>query len=218
MNINLKTNWKEIIEIETKKDYFKKLEEFILKEYQNNNVYPKKEDIFRCFDFFDFEKTSLVILGQDPYHIKNMADGLAFSTRLDIKPKSLINIFKELNNDLKINRVNCDLSDIAKQNVLLLNTCLTVRENKPLSHNNKGWEIFTDNIIRYIDSKLDNVIFLLMGNNAIKKSNLIINNKNNILTTSHPSPFSYKISFEGSKVFSKINSLLLSMNKTIIIW
>lgn len=218
MEINLKTNWKEIILKESKKDYFKKLDNFLTKEYQENNIYPKKENIFRCFDFFDFEKTSLVILGQDPYHIKDMADGLAFSTQLNIKPKSLINIFKELNEDLKINRSNCDLSDIAKQNVLLLNTCLTVKENKPLSHNNKGWEIFTDNIIKYIDSNLNNVIFLLMGNNAIQKSNLIINNKKNILTTSHPSPFSYRISFKGSKVFSKINSLLLSMNKTTIIW
>lgn len=218
MKINLKTNWKKIIEEESQKDYFKKLEIFLISEYQNNNIYPSFKDIFRCFDFFDFNETSLVILGQDPYHIKNMADGLAFSTKLKIKPKSLINIFKELKDDLGIDRSNCDLSDIAKQNVLLLNTCLTVKENKPLSHNNKGWEIFTDNIIKLIDAKLNNVIFLLMGNNAIKKSELIINNKNNIITTSHPSPFSYRISFKGSKVFSKINSLLLSMNKNPIIW
>ncbi len=217
-NVKLKTSWQKILENEFKKPYFTDLMSFINNEYRTKKVCPRKDDIFRCFNFFDFENTTLVILGQDPYHVPQMADGLSFSTRLNIKPKSLMNMFNELKTDLNITRTNCDLSDIAKQNVLLLNTCLTVLENKPLSHANKGWEIFTDNIIKEIDSNLRNVIFLLMGNNAISKEALIINNKQFIIKTSHPSPFSYHISFKNSKVFSKINNLLLSMNKSIIFW
>lgn len=218
MNINVKTNWKEFIINQSQQEYFKTLVEFLNVEYKTKNVYPKIENIFRCFDFFDYDKTKLVVLGQDPYHIKDMADGLAFSTQLKIKPKSLINIFKEIKNDFNIDRNNCDLSDIAEQGVLLLNTCLTVVEKNPLSHNNKGWEIFTDNVIKFIDQNVDNVIFLLMGNNAIQKEKLIINNKNNIIKTSHPSPFSYAKSLKNSKTFYSINNILLSMHKKPIIW
>lgn len=218
IKFNVETTWKKVLEHESKKSYFKKLIDFVSNEYATKKVCPNQNDIFRCFNFFDFDKTAVVILGQDPYHIPNMADGLCFSTRLDIKPKSLMNMFAELSSDLGIARINCDLSDIASQNVLLLNTCLTVVENQPLSHANIGWEIFTDNIISLIDSQLKDVIFLLMGNNAISKEKLIINNKKNIIKTSHPSPFSYRISFKGSKVFSKINKLLLSMKKNILFW
>ena len=215
---NISTNWKSIILDEYKEKYFKDLITFVVDEYNTKIIYPSFNNIFRCFNFFDFEKTSVVILGQDPYYLENMADGLAFSTQLKIVPKSLGNIFKELEDDLNVRRSNCDLSDIAKQNVLLLNSVLTVEKNKPLSHANKGWEIFVDNIIKTIDSKLDNVVFLLMGNNAISKQKLIVNNKQNIICTSHPSPLSYHISFKGSKVFSRINKLLLSMNKKILFW
>lgn len=218
MKINVNTNWKDFINNQTQQEYFCALVEFLNSEYQSKNIYPKKENVFRCFNFFDYQNTKLVILGQDPYHIPNMADGLAFSTQLSIRPKSLINIFKEIKNDFNIDRNNCDLSDIAKQGVLLLNTCLTVVENKPWSHNNKGWEIFTDNVIKFIDNNVDNVIFLLMGNNAFKKEALIVNNKKHIIKTSHPSPFSYAKSLKGSKTFYTINNMLLSMNKKPIIW
>lgn len=215
---NVSTNWSQIINDEFKKDYFKNLYSFIKEEYSKKSICPRYEDIFRCFDFFNFEDTSLVILGQDPYHIKDMADGLAFSTRLNKVPKSLLNIFKEIKNDFNTIRTNPNLKDIAKQNVLLLNTCLTVEEKNPLSHENKGWEIFTNKIISLISSKLDNVVFLLMGNNAINKESLIDKNKHFIIKTSHPSPFSYHKSLKDSKTFLKINNYLLSIKKTPIIW
>lgn len=215
---NIQTSWKEKIVHESQKDYFKKLDNFVKSEYSSKKINPDFTNIFKCFEFFDFEKTKVVFLGQDPYHVEQMADGLSFSTKLKIKPKSLMNIFKELKDDLKIDRNNCDLTDIAKQGVLLLNTTLTVEVNKPLSHINQGWEVFTDEIIKTISKNLNNVIFVLMGNKAIEKKMIIDNKKHFIIQTSHPSPFSYHKSFKGSKIFSKINELLLSNNKETLIW
>lgn len=214
---NINTNWKQFIENESLKEYFNDLISFVEKEYETKVIYPTKEKIFECFKFFNVEDTKLVILGQDPYHIPNVADGLAFSTKINFKPKSLMNIFKELESDLGIKRTNCDLEDIAKQNVLLLNTCLTVQAKKAFSHKNKGWEIFTDNVIKYLNENNKDVIFLLMGEKAKDKQELI-DNKENIITTSHPSPFSARHSFFGSKVFSKINKMLKDKNKEPIKW
>ena len=143
MKINVNTTWVEVINAELEKDYFKKLMHFINLEYDSNKViYPKMDKIFRCFNFFNYSDLSVVILGQDPYYSKGMADGLAFSCSNGLIPKSLQNIFNEINRSLNVNRTNPNLEDIAKQNVLLLNTCLTVEENLPLSHSNIGWEVF----------------------------------------------------------------------------
>lgn len=218
------TNWNKIIEEESKQQYFKSLMEFVNNEYNHKTIYPKKEKIFRCFDFFNYEKLSVVILGQDPYPTKGMADGLAFSCSNNLLPKSLKNIFDELFYSFNNKRTNTDLTDIAKQNVLLLNTCLTVEENKPLSHNNKGWETFTDNIIKFISNNLTGVIFLLMGNHAISKSPLIDESKHIILKTTHPSPLGYKkvsnkhLTFYHSNVFKTINETLKKLNKDEIKW
>lgn len=211
------TNWNEFILKESKEPYFIELMEFIDNEYKQKTIFPEKDKIFRAFDFFNIEDTVLVILGQDPYYKKGMADGLAFSCANNIIPKSLKNIFNELKYDLNIFRENADLTDIAMQNVLLLNTCLTVEENKPLSHKNKGWEIFIDKVIKYINDNCKDVIFLLMGNESIQKEKLLTNQQY-IIKTSHPSPLSYKKSFYHSKPFSKINQILENLNKKKINW
>lgn len=213
----IKTNWKSFLIEETKKDYFIKLNSFIENEYSVNKVYPCKEAIFRCLTYFNFEQTKLVILGQDPYHIPNMADGLSFSTTLKKCPKSLKNIFNELKNDFGIDRLNYDLTDIAKQGVLLLNRVLTVQENKAFSHSNKGWEVLTNNLIYWLSKKNKNVIYLLMGKNAweIQES---INSSLMIFKTSHPSPFSYHLSFKNSNVFKKINDVLETNDLYPIKW
>ena len=227
MKINVNTTWIEVINAESKKDYFKKLMHFINLEYDSNKViYPKKDKIFRCFNFFNYSDLSVVILGQDPYYSKGMADGLAFSCSNGLIPKSLQNIFNEINRNLNVNRTNPNLEDIAKQNVLLLNTCLTVEENLPLSHSNIGWEVFVDNVIKFIDQKCNNVIFLLMGNNAFKKEKIITNRSHIIFKTSHPSPLSFKKEFKDkdkkafycSNVFKDINDTLLTLGKNKLNW
>lgn len=227
MKINVDTTWSEIINAEFEKDYFKKLLHFINLEYDSNKIiYPEKDKIFRCFNFFNYNDLSVVILGQDPYYSKGMADGLAFSCSNGLTPKSLQNIFNEINRSLNVNRINPNLEDIAKQNVLLLNTCLTVEENLPMSHSKIGWEIFVDNVIKFINVKCNNVIFLLMGNNAFKKEKLITNNSHIIFKTSHPLPLSYKKGFKDqdkkafycSNVFKDINETLLRLGKNKLNW
>lgn len=215
--INVKQSWKSFLNEEFKKDYFYSLQQKIEQEYNSEIVYPKKEDIFRCLTFFEIQDTNLVILGQDPYHVENMADGLAFSTKLNIVPKSLNNIFKELENDFNIKRTNCDLTDIASQNVLLLNTILTVQKNHPLSHKGYGWEILTKNLINHLSKENKTVIYLLMGKNAWEYEKYI-NNSLKIIKTSHPSPFSYRISLQGSKTFLTINNILKENNKQVLKW
>ncbi len=215
--LNIKTEWKQVVLHETTKRYFNNLQNFVNNEYKSKIIYPKAANIFRCFNYFEPWETKLVILGQDPYHTPNVADGLAFSTQTNAQPKSLANMFIELNNDLNIKRNNFDLSDIAKQGVLLMNTCLTVEARKAFSHTNKGWETFTDNIIKFINHNYPSVVYLLMGKNAQLKTQLITK-KENIIVTSHPSPFSCHISFFGSKVFSKINILLNKNNNKKIVW
>lgn len=215
--LNIKTDWKQVLINEFNKPYFSNLKNFVENEYKTKTIYPKIENIFRCFSFFNPQETKVVILGQDPYHTPNVADGLAFSTQSSVEPKSLANMFIELENDLHIKRTNFNLTDIAKQGVLLLNACLTVEKNKAFSHANKGWEIFTDNIIKYVNDNFTSVVYLLMGKSAQSKS-ILISKKENIIQTSHPSPFSCHISFFGSKVFSKINMLLNKNNYKEIIW
>lgn len=191
----------------------------IKKEYESKTIYPKKEDIFRFLKFYDISKTRVVIFGQDPYYQKDVADGLAFSTRNSKTPASLKNIFLELRNqynDIKI--YSNDLSSWAKQGVLLLNTSLTVEENKPNSHKNIGWNYVIEYIIRYINNNLTNVVFVLWGNNAKSLSSLIDLDNHYILKSSHPSPLSAHQGFFGNNHFIKINDILRKCNKEEIDW
>ena len=182
-------------------------------------IFPKRENIFRSLQLVQPDEVKVVILGQDPYHNLNQADGLAFSvSNFQSLPPSLVNIFIEIENDLNIKiEKKGDLGGIAKQGVLLLNSILTVEKNKPGSHKNVGWEKLTDIIISSL-SVMGNIVFILWGNFAKKKSNLIDNNINLVINSSHPSPFSAYKGFFGSKPFSKCNDYLISKGKEPIEW
>lgn len=210
-------SWDEILKEEFKKDYFVNIEKQL--EKTNKIIYPKKENIFRALKLTDYNDIKVVILGQDPYHGENEANGLCFSVNKDVKiPPSLRNIFKELKEDLNIERDNTDLSDWAMQGILLLNTILTVEKDKPFSHKNLGWNYFTDNIINKINQKKESVIFVLWGNAAREKKKLITNKNHIIIESAHPSPLSYTRGFKNSKPFSKINKILKEQNKKEIKW
>ena len=213
--------WNEIIKNEEKKDYFRKLEKQIDLKYKNSVVFPKKDKIYAAFDYTAFEDVKVVILGQDPYHGANQAQGLSFSTPKEIKnPPSMKNILKEIEDDMK--RVSiCEDGNLipwAKDGVLLLNTILTVEESKPKSHHKLGWETFTQNIIKTISEELEGVVFILWGANAIKQEKLINTDVHHILKGVHPSPLSSYRGFFGSKVFSKTNELLKKEGKKEITW
>jgi len=213
--------WKDIIEIEKQKDYYKNLKQFLDSEYETKTIYPPKNKIFNAFSLCKWDNLKVVILGQDPYHQPNQAQGLAFSTPKEIKnPPSMVNIFKEVQADLGTtsNCIDGDLSPWAKQGVLLINAVLTVEDSKANSHKNKGWEIFTDNIIKYISQNKEHIIFLLWGSPAIKKSALIDKNKHFILTAPHPSPLSAYRGFFGCKHFSQTNQILQNIKKEPIVW
>lgn len=213
------TCWDKILNSEYSKEYFIKLVNFIREEYKNKTIYPESSDMFNALKLSPYDYTKVVILGQDPYHGEGEAHGLAFSVREGVKlPPSLINIFKELNNDLKIERSKGTLDDWASQGVLLLNTVLTVEKDKPNSHKGKGWELFTDAIIRKLNEKETPLVFILWGNNAKAKRELITNPQHLVLESSHPSPFSYRYGFEGSKLFSKTNNYLVKNNIKPIKW
>ena len=210
-------SWDEILKEEFKKDYFVNIEKQL--EKTNKIIYPKKENIFRALKLTDYNDIKVVILGQDPYHGENEANGLCFSVNKDVKiPPSLRNIFKELKEDLNIERDNTDLSDWAMQGILLLNSILTVEKDKPFSHKNLGWNYFTDNIINKINQKKESVIFVLWGNAAREKKKLITNKNHIIIESAHPSPLSYTRGFKNSKPFSKINKILKEKNKKEIKW
>ena len=213
--------WEKVIELEKQKDYYEKLHNEIEKRYETSTVFPEKKNIFKAFSLTDFENLKVVILGQDPYHGFGQAQGLAFSTPSEIKnPPSMVNILKEINDDLGKKSIceDGDLTPWAKQGVLLLNTILTVEEAKPKSHHKIGWEIFTDNIIKYISENCSDIIFILWGAPAIAKTKLIDKSKHHILTSPHPSPLSSYRGFFGSKQFSKTNEILSSLNKEPINW
>lgn len=215
----INNNWNSILEQEFKKDYFKNLISFIDKEYEKDEIFPSKNEIFNAFKLTDYENVKVVILGQDPYHGYDEAEGLAFSVKNHIKrPPSLRNIFKELKNDLNIDRENNSLQDWASQGVLLLNAILTVKKDTPLSHKNIGWEQFTDEVIKIINKKEEPVVFVLWGNFAKTKKNLITNKKHLILEGAHPSPFSANRGFFGTKPFSQINKFLKENNIKEIRW
>lgn len=211
--------WDIVLKEELKKDYFKKLGIFVKSEYKQKHIFPPYENIFDALRFTDYDNVKVVILGQDPYHGLGEAHGLSFSVRKGIKmPPSLLNIFKELKSDLGIERTNTDLTDWAKQGVLLLNSIMTVEKDKPLSHKDKGWEIFTDNIIKLLNERQEPVIFILWGNFARSKKALITNHSHKIIESAHPSPLSASRGFFGSKPFSKTNIYLKEMNKEPIQW
>ena len=212
-------SWDTILKDEFKKDYFKKLSIFLNEEVKHKTIYPKSIDLFKALKLTDYNDVNVVILGQDPYHGEHEANGLCFSVNHGIQtPPSLQNIFKELKSDLNITREDTDLSDWAKQGVLLLNTVLTVEKDKAFSHRGKGWEIFTDKIIEKLNEKDDPIVFILWGSAARSKKTLITNKKHMIVESAHPSPLSYYRGFEGSKPFSKTNNLLKSVNKKEIKW
>lgn len=213
--------WEDIIDLEKQKDYYKKLKEEIDKRYETTTVFPEKQNIFKAFYLTKLDNLKVAILGQDPYHGFGQAQGLAFSTPANIKnPPSMQNILKEIQSDLGKKSIceDGDLTPWAKQGVLLLNTILTVEEAKPKSHHNLGWEVFTDNIIKYISDNCEDTIFILWGSPAISKTKLIDTKKHHILTAPHPSPLSSYRGFFGCKHFSQTNNILKSLNKEAIIW
>ncbi|RXJ84942.1 uracil-DNA glycosylase [Arcobacter cloacae] len=213
--------WEDVINLEKEKDYYKKLHEEIEKKYENSIVFPEKQNIFKAFSLTKLENLKVVILGQDPYHGFGQAQGLAFSTPKEIKnPPSMVNILKEISDDLGSKSLceDGDLTPWAKQGVLLLNTILTVEEGKPKSHHNLGWEIFTDNIIKYISDNCKDIVFILWGSPAIAKTKLINKSKHHILTAPHPSPLSSYRGFFGCKHFSKTNEILTNLKKEPITW
>ena len=219
MNYKVNNNWDIILKDEYEKEYFKNLLNYINEEYNNKTVYPLKENIFKALEYTDYNDIKVVILGQDPYHGEGEAQGLSFSIPNDIKiTPSLRNIFKELKNDLNIERTNTDLTDWAKQGILLLNAILTVCKDTPLSHKDKGWETFTDEIIKKINEREEPVVFILWGNYARSKKKLITNKNHYIIESAHPSPLSASRGFFDSKPFSKTNNILNSINKESIRW
>lgn len=206
----LPVSWKALLRKEMQKKYFKTLQHQLEEEKRNFTIYPQHKDIFRAFHLTAPEQTKVVILGQDPYHGKNQANGLAFSVNKDVPlPPSLRNIFKERQADLGIPLPNHgDLSAWARQGVLLLNAVLTVRQGEPASHKHLGWQFFTDFVIKTIAEQPHKTIFLLWGRHAASKKKLIDTSRSEVLEAAHPSPFSAYRGFLGCKHFSQTNDLL----------
>ena len=212
--------WEELLKDEMEKDYYKKLKELLINEYNTRVVYPDAYDIYNALHYTDYKDVKVVILGQDPYHGPNQAHGLSFSVKPGVRiPPSLLNMYKELKTDLGCYIPNNGyLEKWARQGILLLNTALTVRQGQANSHRKVGWEKFTDNIIELLDQREDPIVFILWGNNAISKEPLITNKKHFIIKSVHPSPLSASRGFFGSKPFSKTNNFLESIGKDPIEW
>jgi uracil-DNA glycosylase len=210
INPQIEESWKENLSEEFQADYFSELKEFLVNERTSQKVYPPGSQIFNAFQFTPFSKVQVVILGQDPYHGYGQAHGLCFSVPHGIKPPpSLVNIFKELNSDLGVPVPNHgNLEGWAKQGVLLLNATLTVRANQAGSHQGKGWETFTDAVIRKLSDQRVGLVYILWGRFAQAKESLIDSKKHYILKAAHPSPFSAYNGFFGCKHFSKTNEIL----------
>jgi uracil-DNA glycosylase len=211
--------WTEILAPIKNTEYFTTLWEKVKEEYQTTKCFPPKNQIFRAIELTPFEEVKVVIIGQDPYHNDNQANGLCFSVSDKVTaPPSLKNIFKELEDDLGIKKTSNELEIWAKQGVLLLNATLTVRAHEANSHKDLGWEKFTDFIIKEISDKKENVVFVLWGAFAQKKAGLIDASKHFIIQSAHPSPFSVHKGFFGSRPFSKINQFLKEKGKEPINW
>lgn len=218
--IQLEPSWQAELEQELQSPYFTGLQEFVARERKQKTIYPPERLVFSAFDQTPFDQVKIVILGQDPYHGPGQAQGLCFSVPAGVKlPPSLRNIYKELRDDLGIApALFGDLSKWAKQGVLLLNATLTVREGEAGSHQNKGWEQFTDAVIRKLSDRKNGLVFLLWGNYAQKKTALIDAGKHHILCSAHPSPLSAHQGFLGNKHFSSTNAILIKSGKTPIDW
>ena len=221
MKVCLEGGWKPLLEPEFDKPYFSSLVSFVRKEYQEHQCYPKGNDIFAAFTHCPLDKVRVVILGQDPYHGPNQANGLSFSVRNGLRhPPSLVNIFQEIQADTGAEYPESgDLTRWAEQGVLLLNAVLTVRAGSAGSHGNKGWETFTDGVIRRLSDTREGLIFLLWGGYAKKKTPLIDLDKHHVLNSGHPSPLSANRGYWfGNRHFSKVNELLQLKNSPPITW
>ena len=218
--ISFNNNWDDILKDEFDKQYYLELREFLIKEYKSHLIYPDKYKIFEALKLTDYEDVKIVILGQDPYHGSNQAHGLAFSVSLGVPiPPSLLNIYKELERDINFRIPNHGyLVDWSKQGVLLLNTALTVRAGMANSHRGKGWEVFTDQVIRLLSLREKPMVFLLWGKNAAEKETLIDTSKHLVLKAPHPSPLSAHRGFLGCGHFSKANEFLIKNSIAPINW
>lgn len=217
--IRITKNWANLLKDEFEKDYFKQLQNFLEEEYSTRTIYPEMENIFNALNATKYEDVKVVIIGQDPYHEPNQAHGLAFSVQDGVEiPPSLVNIYKEIENDLGIKcQKTGNLLRWAKQGVLLLNTSLTVRRGQANSHRGKGWEIFTNEVIKLLSKREKPLVFLLWGSNAQAFAPEIANH-HLVLKAPHPSPLSAYRGFLGCKHFSKTNDFLISQNQTPIDW
>lgn len=220
IDLKIESSWREVLLDEFQKPYFNSLKEFLVEEKQKYTLYPHSSNIFAAFESTPFESVKVVILGQDPYHGANQAHGLAFSVNDGVPPPpSLQNIFKELCDD-----IGCDkpkggnLMSWAKEGVFLLNTVLSVRASEANSHKNRGWEVFTDTVIRLLSEKKENLVFILWGAPAGAKASLIDEKKHLILKAPHPSPLSSYRGFFGSKPFSKTDEYLISKGLKPVEW
>lgn len=221
MNVSIDQSWKPLLKSEFEKPYFKDLTTFVKQEYASQTCYPKGTDIFNAFNHCKFDDLKVVIIGQDPYHGANQANGLSFSVNDGVAhPPSLINIFKELQTDINMPYPHSgNLMPWANQGVLLLNATLTVRAHEAGSHQKQGWETFTDAVIKTISKEKNNVVFLLWGGFAKKKVKLIATKNNHVLSSGHPSPLSANRGYWfGNKHFSKTNEFLKSIGKSKIDW
>lgn len=212
-------DWDIVLKEEYEKEYFKKIITNVKNEYNNKIIYPEYDRLFYAFKMTSYKDVNVVILGQDPYHGEGEANGLCFSVNRGIKmPPSLKNIYKELYSDLGIERTDTDLSDWARSGVLLLNSVLTVEKDKPASHKFIGWEEFTDTVIKKLNEKEEPVVFILWGNFAKSKIKYITNKNHLIISSSHPSPFSVRQGFFGSRPFSRTNEYLVKNGMKEIKW
>lgn len=218
--VKIHPSWLAVLKDEFEKPYFIKLIEFVKKEYASGKIYPEGKNIFRAFELCPFESIKVVILGQDPYHGPKQANGLCFSVNEGIRqPPSLQNIFKEISTDTGAQMPQTgNLDNWAKQGVLLINATLTVRANNPGSHQHRGWEEFTDAVIKAVSDHKEHIVFLLWGKYAQDKGIVIDRSKHHVLTAPHPSPFSAHSGFFGCKHFSKTNEYLKSIGEKPIAW
>ena len=218
--VNLGNSWDQVLAGEFEKEYYQKLRQFLIEEYRNKTIYPNMHDIFNALKTTSYDDVKVLILGQDPYHEPGQAHGMAFSVQPGIKtPPSLVNIYKELLDDLNIEPASHGyLQKWAEQGVLLLNTCLTVQAHKANSHKGKGWELFTDRVIELLNEREKPVVFILWGANAKAKTKLITNPNHLILTGAHPSPLSAYNGFYGGKYFSRANAFLEEQGEGAIDW
>ncbi len=220
MNVKIEEGWKQHLQIEFSKPYFHELTEFVKEEYKSANVFPPGKEIFNAFTHCPFQETKVVILGQDPYHGVGQAHGLCFSVNEGVRtPPSLVNIFKEIKSDLGHEIPgHGSLVKWAKQGVLLLNATLTVRQASPGSHQGKGWEQFTDAVVKTLSEEKENLVFLLWGAYAQKKGAVIDQKKHLVLASAHPSPFAAHRGFFGNKHFSQTNDYLNKKGLPVIDW